>query len=88
MILFKQKESRKHRKTLIHVYTSCKQTAPLINTEKEFRRGICICVTKDGPKMNNVMVKLVTELYKATLSIVCDFHFSRIFCFFNLSHLA
>ena len=45
MNIFKRKESRKHRKTLIHVYTSCKQTAPLIDTEKVFRSGICICVT-------------------------------------------
>ena len=44
MTFFKRKESRKHRKTLIHVYTSCKQTTPLIDTEKVFRSGICICV--------------------------------------------
>ena len=28
------------------------------------------------------MVKLVTELYKSTLSVVCDFHFLKtFFCF-------
>ena len=35
------------------------------------------------------MVKLVTELYKSTPSVVCDFHFPRIlFFFFNPSRLA
>ena len=70
---FKRKESRKHRKILIHVYTSYKQTAPPIDTEKRLRSGICICVTLDGPKKSNLMAKLVTELYKFTLSVVCDF---------------
>ena len=34
------------------------------------------------------MVKLVTELYKSTLSVVRDFHFPRIFWFLNPSRLA
>ena len=88
MSFFKRKESRKHRKTLIHVYTSCKQTAPFIDTEKVFRSGICICVTYVGSKTNNFVVKLVTELHKPTLSVGCDFHFPRIFCFLNSSRLA
>ena len=72
---FKREENRKHRKTLIHVYTSCKQTPPLIDTEKmfSFRSGIYICVT---------------ELYKSKFSVVCDFHFPRIFCFLNPLRLA
>ena len=34
MNFFKRKENRKHKETLIHVNTSCKQTAPLTDTEK------------------------------------------------------
>ena len=81
MNFFKRKDSRKHRKTLIHVYTSCKQTAQLIDTEKVLWSGICICVTLDGPKTSNVMVKLFTELYKSTLPVVWNFHFPKMFCF-------
>ena len=88
MNFIKRKESRKHKKTLTHVNTSCKQTTPLIDTEKFFKSGICICVTYDWPKMNKVMVKLVTELYKSTISVVRDFHFPRIVCFLNPSRLA
>ena len=31
---------------------------------------------------------MVTKIYKSTLSVVCDFHFPRIFCFLNPSRLA
>ena len=34
------------------------------------------------------MLKLVTELYKSTLSVVCYFHFLRDVLFLNLSRLA
>ena len=86
--LFKRKESKNIGKTLIHVYTSCKQTAHLTDTEKVLRNGICICVTLDRPKTSNAMVKLVTELYKSTLPVVCDFHFPRMLSFLNPSCLA
>ena len=46
--LFQKERKQKHRKTFIHVYISCKQTAQLTDTEKVLRRGICICVTLDG----------------------------------------
>ena len=80
----KRKDSKKYRKILIHGYTSCKQTASLTDTENVFRS----CVTYDGSNTNNVIVRLVTELYISTLSVVCDFRFPRIFCFLNPSHLA
>ena len=54
----KRKESKKHRKTLIHVYTNWKQTASLIDTETVLSSGISIGVTEDGPKTSNAVVKL------------------------------
>ena len=47
----------------------------------------CVSVSFKKPNSNNIVVKLVTELYKSTLSVVCNFHFPRIF-FFNPSRLA
>ena len=73
----RQKKKKKNAEsigTLIHV--SCKQTAPLIDTE-----NLCL-------ETEFVFVLLKTELYKSTRSVVCDFHFPRIFCFFNPSSLA
>ena len=84
--LFQKKENKSHRKTLIPVNTSCKQTAQFTDTAKRLNNGICVCATFDRPKISYLMTKLVTELYKSTISVVCDFQLPRMFL--NLPCLA
>ena len=75
MNLFKRKESRKHRKSMSTPVASKQHFSLILKkcSEVEFVSMLL--------KTDNVMVKLVTELYKSMLSVVCDFHFPRISVF-------
>ena len=46
------------------------------------------CLSFYFTETSNFVAKMVTELYKSTVSETCGFHISRMFLFLNLSRTA